>query len=104
MSETIKCELFPPHPKTAEGSKRFEAAVEQRNQADYACFLALRELEDEGILTKSRLAEAMTGVKLSRLEGDDKEAVIELADQVQEALKKRRDADMEFSNALLNRP
>ena len=104
MSERlIKVDLLPPHLKTEDGAKRFDAAVEQRNQADYRCFLVLRDLEDAGALTKSTLAQALTSSKFEKLDGDDREYVEEFAEQVQAALENRRDADTAFSNALLGR-
>ena len=101
--KTFTCELFPPHLKTAEGSKRFEAAVEQRANADYACFMVLRDMNDEGLLTKKAIRDAVPKHEFGSV-GELEEFVDHHVEQVREALKKRRDADIEFSNALLNRP
>ena len=97
---TIQIEIAP-HLKTEDGVKRFNAAVEQRNQADYVCFTVLRDLHDQGVLTRSLF------VKHYESEGESRETAREWADemveQIEDALRQRRDADAEFSNALLGR-
>jgi hypothetical protein len=101
--ETRVCGLGPGlnHLKTADGAKRFDAAVEQRNQADYVCFTVLRDLHDQGLLTREILT------KFYESEGEDSATAVEWAsdtvEHFEEALQKRRDADVEFSNALLGR-
>lgn len=102
MGERIIANLVPEHLNTEEGAARFNAAVEQRNQADFQCFQALRDLvESADIYGGSLKAVLLKGC----FEKDDetREVMEYQAEQVEEALKARRDADIEFSNALLGR-
>lgn len=97
---TIQIQIAP-HLKTEEGVKRFNAAVEQRNQADYICFTVLRDLHDQGLLNRTLLA------KFYESEGESKstaqEWAGEMVEQIEDALRQRRDADAAFSDALLGR-
>ncbi len=92
-----------PHLEGEEAMARFNAAVERRNRADFRCFRLLRDLDNEGALDKDALALALIGDKFKTLEGEDREFVEERAQEVRDALKERRDADIEFSDVLLGR-
>lgn len=89
------------HLKTEEGVKRFNEAVEQRNQADYTCFLALRDLADQGLLTRDAIYRTLLADGESLAEAN--EGARELADMVADALEARKKADAEFADALMGR-
>lgn len=97
---TIQIEIAP-HLKTEEGAKRFNAAVEQRTQADYECFCVLRDLNETGVLSHYNLAQAFIMEGADKLEAN--EWAGDLIEQIKEVLQKRRDADAAFSDALLGR-
>ena len=107
MSERmVKVDLVPPHLKTKEGAARFDAAVEERNKADYDCFYVLREMFDNDLLHESRMILALKPDVASGCisHAEAVECAEEWASSVARALENRRKADAEFSNALLNRP
>ena len=106
MSETKKSiSLLGPgldHLKTDEGAKRFNDAVEQRNQADFECFMVLRDLAEEDLISYQSIYRALKA--LGGYDEDECKEVAEYqAERVKEALEKRRAADREFSDALLGR-
>ena len=99
--------LFGPgldHLKTEEGAKRFNDAVEQRNQADFECFQVLRELDDAEMLNEHFfLAGLLRDEYFQSNREEAKEMAAYHAERVREALAKRREADREFSDALMGR-
>ena len=87
-----------PHLQGEEFTKRFDAAVEQRNQADYACFRVLRDLRDSGALDLDCLVAAFK--RLGSDQAEAKECAEYHLEEVSDALKKRLDADRVFTNVM----
>lgn len=102
---THKMEIkTPPHLQTEEGAKRFARAIEARRQADYECFMVLRELSDNELLTEKKLRkllQAEVGMGITASEAD--ECAEHWAERVKEALQERLKADAEVSNAITGR-
>jgi len=102
---THQSKVVMPHLQTEEQMARFNAAVEQRNRADFECFRVLKELRDNEMLGRDALRatlQADVGMGISADEAD--ECADEWSERVARVLQQRRDADVEFSNALLGRP
>ena len=93
-----------PHLQTEEQMARFNAAVTKRNRADFECFMVLRELRDNEMLGRDALRATLQGEVGMGITADEAdECAEEWSERVAEALKRRRDADAEFSNAVLGR-
>ena len=104
---TTQCTLGPglDHLKTEDGAKQFDAAVEQRNKADYECFLVLRDLAEEFLLTEAAIRKTLLrDDEYSRDRPEEtKEHSTYLAERVKDVLDARKKADAGFSYALLGR-
>jgi len=100
-TRTIQVQIAP-HLQSEEGAARFNAAVEARNQADYQCFMVLRDLADQHLLSPEgfyQLFKTHTDTDKER-----RELSIYQAEEVERVLKLRKDADQEFGDALRNIP
>lgn len=96
-----KVQVLIPGVQTPEGVERFNKAVEARNQADFECFMVLRDLDNESLISEQALFRAFKALGESKAEARENAAYH--AERVREVLRARRDADAEFSNAILGR-
>jgi len=88
-----------PGAQTPEGRRRIYKATEERNQADFECFMTLRELEECGVLTRGVLARAIKEY-LGVSEDEATDMAVVLAGDVKRNLKRRRDAETELMDAI----
>jgi hypothetical protein len=98
---TIQVDL-PAHLKSEEGAARFNAAVARRDQADFRCFEALRDLVESATIYGGSLKAVLTKGCFDRDE-ETCEVMEYRAEQVAEALEERRQADADFADALYGR-
>jgi len=87
MSEIRSVSILPDF--TQEQAERIDAAIKRRDEADYQCFMALRD------------AQRYIG---RRPDYDQREDVEEIRERVQAILEEREDANEEFLRAVAGRP
>ena len=99
-TETTK--VFLPGAQTPESFARFNKAVELRNRIDFECYSLLCDMANEGMATASFF---MGGLKCDPhmdLE-EAQEFSDHYAEQITTLIQRRRDADKEWSHALVGK-
>lgn len=80
-----------------EQQQRVAVALERRNQADYECYMKLRELNDKyGDCIRTMLEQFDA-------DGEDEDEA-SLLDEIEETLYERAEANEEFLRAMCNQP